>query len=850
MNENHLKETPIPAEAAAAEPASAPENGKEKLSRKERKARWKAAKAARRQELEDYYRYAPWTKRVWNLCLKGPIKGLLTLGIVLGLIGVILVNVSSLYESLVIPLIREHYMNIRNRPLSEDQIRQIYEASPIDEEGYARIEALPSAGAEDTWTVCVYFVASDLEDNDQNDLSYTTTLLTREKKQEKEAMKNAGYMGRLNRYNGELAENGLELPSFFYYPEPPVAASSTVVTKDVVVSDRLGAASADIMELTSGVWSKNIQIVIQTGGATHWSNDMVNPNRTQRFLFKDGKFTEVANLPLQPAAEPETLADFLRFCRENYHSDHNMLILWDHGGGPFGYGVDSIYGSMLSLRDIRSALQSVYSPSETRPAFDIIGFDACLMSCLEVTNTLDGFADYYCLSEESIPGDGWDYGPWLQAMTDDPTMSPAKVCREIADSYTDYYMIQNINVPLYNHELTFSVIDAHKADELYDAYSALAEEQLKDAAGDLGVLAEIGRCGRYATRYGFSDYNVFNLVDLGNYVDYMIDSYPEACARIKELIGETVLYHRENGAFGDSTGIAVYIPTEVSNVGGLLYYLDYVYNICDSDSVRALYYYKQAGCLNGELAGYVATLTDTKPQVLDTAPFTRFSRAEPGFDAEGFFIPVDDRLQSLMSVYELELGCYDEEENAITYYGQDQLLNLDGEGRLCGEFDGTWICLDGEPLYVELVSASASAVEYMAHVDYDGSEAYLILSCSRDTGSFTINGLRLVHADKDPNLLASSRNRIEPEAGKRITPIYEQTDYDTGETAYISGDSIVFGAGTRITREMLPEGYYLSTAVISDSRGDHYYSRVLGATLSGKTVKDWTEDERFFGRDY
>ena len=122
MNENHLKETPIPAEAAAAEPASAPENGKEKLSRKERMARWKAAKAARRQELEDYYRYAPWTKRVWNLCLKGPIKGLLTLGIALGLIGVILVNVSSLYESLVIPLIREHYMSIRNRPLSEDQM--------------------------------------------------------------------------------------------------------------------------------------------------------------------------------------------------------------------------------------------------------------------------------------------------------------------------------------------------------------------------------------------------------------------------------------------------------------------------------------------------------------------------------------------------------------------------------------------------------------------------------------------------------------------------------------------------------------------------------------------------------
>ena len=84
-----------------------------------------------------------------------------------------------------------------------------------------------------------------------------------------------------------------------------------------------------------------------------------------------------------------------------------MLVLWNHGGGPFGYGMDSIFGGMFSLKDIRTALSQVYRPNTSKPAFDIIGFDACLMSTLEVTNALDGFADYYCLSEESEPGDGW-----------------------------------------------------------------------------------------------------------------------------------------------------------------------------------------------------------------------------------------------------------------------------------------------------------------------------------------------------------------------------------------------------------------------------------------------------------
>jgi hypothetical protein len=130
---------------------------------------------------------------------------------------------------------------------------------------------------------------------------------------------------------------------------------------------------------------------------------------------------------------------------------------------------------------------------------------------------------------------------------------------------------------------------------------------------DMGVLAEISRCGARATRYGDDAANVFNTADLGNYADYMIDSYPEQCAKIKDLVGETVLYHRECGALDDSTGIAVYIPTEVNEVNGLLYYLQYVYDVSDRESIKTLYYYKQAGCLNDEMKEYVATLTDAEP---------------------------------------------------------------------------------------------------------------------------------------------------------------------------------------------------------------------------------------------
>ena len=454
------------------------------------------------------------------------------------------------------------------------------------------------------------------------------------------------------------------------------------------------------------------------------------------------------------------------------------------------------------------------------------------------------------MSEESIPGDGWDYGPWLQALTDDPTMSPAQVGRKIADSYTDFYVTQNINLPQYENNTTFAVLDARKAAELYDAYAELCEAQLVDAVEDMGVLAEISRCGARATRYGDDAANVFNTADLGNYADYMIDSYPEQCAKIKDLVGETVLYHRECGALDDSTGIAVYIPTEVNEINGLLSYLEYVYDISDRDSIKTLYFYKQAGCLNDEMKEYVATLTDSEPEVLDITPFTEFSKAEPAIDDKGFVIPVADKLQSLMSEYRLEVGKYDADMNTITYYGREAVLSLNGEGGLESDFDGTWICLNGQPLYVEIVSSTPAGTEYKAHINYDGDEAYLMINCSRDTGACTISGIRKVEQGNVVNSLASTRSRLQPEAGKTIVPLYEQTNYNTGETSYVEGKKITFTAGTSVTLELLPQGYYLATAVISDSRGDNYYSTVVGATVSGKSIGGWTLDDNFIGRDY
>ena len=333
-------------------------------------------------------------------------------------------------------------------------------------------------------------------------------------------------------------------------------------------------------------------------------------------------------------------------------------------------------------------------------------------------------------------------------------------------------------------------------------------------------------------------------------MDNLVDSYPEESSRIKDLIGETVLYHRQNGALSDSTGIAVYLPTEVRDISGLLYYLEYIYDVSEEDSITALYYYKQAGCLSEEMKDQVATLTESLPAVFDVTPFQNFTKAEAEADEDGFAVPVDATLQNLISGYQMEIGLYDEENYVLTMYGRDNCLYLDGEGALRSDFDGRWIFLGDQPLSLEVVSSTGSYTLYRSHVMVNGAEAYLTLTYNNDTDEVTVTGVRKVADDGSVNYLINTRTVETLNMDDKIAPIYDVSDFSTNQFFMAEGKEVSYKSASDIAVKMLPEGYYLCTAVINDQRGDSYYSEVAGANLGKTGIDSWVIDSRFFGRDY
>ena len=120
-----------------------------------------------------------------------------------------------------------------------------------------------------------------------------------------------------------------------------------------------------------------------------------------------------------------------------------MLILSDHGGGWTGGWSDDDpeYASGLSMQEIDDALGAIVADTGIG-AFELVGFDACLMGQLEVMSAIAPHAEYAVGSEETEPSLGWGYAGFLRALTENPAMTG----RELGQAIVDSYIAQDIRV--------------------------------------------------------------------------------------------------------------------------------------------------------------------------------------------------------------------------------------------------------------------------------------------------------------------------------------------------------------------------------------------------------------------
>jgi hypothetical protein len=198
---------------------------------------------------------------------------------------------------------------------------------------------------------------------------------------------------------------------------------------------------------------------------------------------------------------------------------------------------------------------------------DIVGFDACLMSMLEVDYQIKGSAAYTVGSQEEEPNEGWPYDRILTALTKNPAMSPAELARVTVKQYLASYGA--------NAGVTFSATDLGKVDAVAAAVHALGGTLLK-AMSDVRLRSAIQTVRNQVQEYSSPYDDYVDLVDLCDGLSKVVASAPvsTACAAVKAAVAEMILLSGWKGAgMARSHGSSIYFPKK--KVCGLYRGLDF-----------------------------------------------------------------------------------------------------------------------------------------------------------------------------------------------------------------------------------------------------------------------------------
>ncbi|MBT9586785.1 hypothetical protein IV102_25805 [bacterium] len=163
---------------------------------------------------------------------------------------------------------------------------------------------------------------------------------------------------------------------------------------------------ANLRELARGPHPANVDVVVRQFDRTGQRRDY---QIDERGLTPLGEVTTEAD-----SANPAQLAQFLKMGISSYPARHYMVVLSSHGRGAEGLIEDERSGGLISLAQLRQALE-VGRDANGGKRLDLIFFDACRMQAVEVASEIQSTAEVAVGSMDRIGSAGFDPKAMLEA---------------------------------------------------------------------------------------------------------------------------------------------------------------------------------------------------------------------------------------------------------------------------------------------------------------------------------------------------------------------------------------------------------------------------------------------------
>ena len=309
------------------------------------------------------------------------------------------------------------------------------------------------------------------------------------------------------------------------------------------------AATSDLLEMLAADIPDDVNVLVMTGGTKTWNpfeldkeaianntikkGAYVTPDseHTQIYRIDDDKmklvYTYDENLDMGDIC---TLEGFLEFSLYYAPSEHLMVNMWNHGGGPLsGVELDENTGNIISVPEYTSFAEALYKARGDKT--DILGFDTCLIGNLEIALNVAPYADYIVASAEIEPGKGWFYD-WMSVFNEAYEENRTAEAIEVAERVIDVYPANEGNNWMDTNGLTLALYDLSKADELRSAFDSMASELL----ASLDEPELFSQISRRAENVSSMYSGAVGLLDLYDFACDMSDLLPSANS-IMEVLG-------------------------------------------------------------------------------------------------------------------------------------------------------------------------------------------------------------------------------------------------------------------------------------------------------------------------
>ncbi|TCP70205.1 clostripain-related cysteine peptidase [Baia soyae] len=542
-------------------------------------------------------------------------------------------------------------------------------------------------------------------------------------------------------------------------------------------------ASTDLKEMMKVGSTKNVNVVVETGGSNDWANGKISNKENQRWLVKKNDIQNVGNIGDKNMGKSESLTDFIDWSMEKYPAKKYGIVLWNHGGGSVaGYGADEKHDyDALTL----SELQKAFDKSQAKTnKFDMIGFDACLMGNVEVAKLLQPYGKYLVASEELEPVHGWDYTPFLKTLTTSSKKTGDVVGKVIADAYVK--QSEDFGT---EDDITLSVVDMDKTLDITKKVESLAKKLQSDMEDDeaLQAIAKARfRSEDYGGSGGAGDTDMVDIVDLA---DQLSSLYPKETKALISSVEKSVIYNINSLGNPRANGLSIYFPSEDRP--------SFKSNVVKYDKNNFSETYEKF------LKGYVdQLLSESKGIKSEKLPLKKsvLTQATTGFEVK---VSPEDA-SSLVNVKGI-VGQYEAGSTSkIRVLGADNShVKLDEKtGIIKGQWNQGWPMLSGQMVPMFMTNQTDQQANYVIPVKINGEKMELVVLQNKQANTYDILG---AWRGVDPKTGVPDRNLHQVKEGDKIAPLYPTIDKKTNERGMVDGEEFTAGKTVSLQWQGLPK---------------------------------------------